>query len=299
MLPWLEEYQQQFLPLLAQRKLAHGLLLSGPVGVGKRTLANWLAASLLCTASDGHKPCQQCKSCLLRQAGNHSDLLIAQSSATSIGVDAVRQIGQFMYGRAQQQQNKVVLLAEAEKLTESAANALLKTLEEPPADSFIILQTIQPAVLTATLLSRCQHWSLAAQFGLSAQQWLTRHSNRPVPEFLLAYCGGGPVEALRLLENGDADKIQLALTHLQQFFRNEFALHDMVKLLDSSTQSRHILGWYLKMQLMPAASQVSFARQQQMYQSYSRWCRDEQQILGQNKPLALSALLTELKRLSR
>ena len=133
--------------MLQNNRLAHGLLFSGPSGVGKTDLANWLVAALLCTETK--KPCGQCKSCLLRAAGSHSDLLITDNSGSSIGVDAVRQLSHFLHGSAQQQSNKVVLLTQAEKLTESAANALLKTLEEPPKHSFIVLTSAAAAIARA------------------------------------------------------------------------------------------------------------------------------------------------------
>mgnify|MGYP006197657489 CR=1 FL=1 len=101
MLPWLVHYQQQLEQLLHNARLAHGLLFIGPAGIGKTALANWLSAALLCT--DAQKPCKACKSCLLRIAGSHSDLLVVDSSGSSIGVDAVRQLSVFMQGRAQQQ----------------------------------------------------------------------------------------------------------------------------------------------------------------------------------------------------
>lgn len=303
MLPWLVRYQQQFIPLLANNRLAHGLLLSGVEGIGKSALANWLAAALLCTelatelGTGQVEACGKCKSCLLRLAGNHSDLLIVDNSAGSIGVDAVRKLSQFMHGRAQQQLNKVVLLAQAEKLTEAAANALLKTLEEPPQNSFLILQTSAAATLPATLLSRCQQWPLAAESGNDTQHWLAQQSNRAVPDFLLAYCAGGPVKALKLLESGEADKVQTQIQTLQQFFAGQLALTDCIKQLDSSSELRQLLGWFLRRHLLPGLTTQEPQRLLAIHQLYNRWCRDETQILGQNRPLALSALLTELTRL--
>ncbi|HEY0923461.1 DNA polymerase III subunit delta' [Rheinheimera pacifica] len=293
--PWLIPYQQQLTTLLQNNQLAHGLLISGPTGIGKSVLANWLAASLLCT--EQLKPCGKCKSCLLRLAGSHSDLLIIDSSGSSIGVDSVRQLSQFMYGRAQQQLNKVVLLADAEKLTEAAANALLKTLEEPPQNSFLLLQTRASNTLAATLLSRCQHWALAAEFGAATLHWLTQHSNRAVPEFLLTYCAGGPLKALSMLESGEADQLQLTLHNLNQFLADKLTLQDIVKQLDGVSELRQLLGWFLTQQLLPAMTGQDPQRILAIHQLYSRWCRDEMQILGQNKVLALSAFLTELKRL--
>ena len=103
MLPaWLMPHQQKLQLLIAKQLLAHGIMFTGVEGVGKGLLADWLAASLLCTSTQ-LRPCNGCKSCLLRIAGNHSDFLIIDASGSSIGVDAVRQLSLFMQGRAQQQ----------------------------------------------------------------------------------------------------------------------------------------------------------------------------------------------------
>ena len=299
MLPgWLTPYQQQFHHLLATQQLAHGILISGPEGTGKHLLANWLAASLLCTAT-ADKPCAQCKSCLLRQAGNHADLLLLDSSANTIGVDAVRQLSQFMHGRAQQQPHKVAVIPSADKLTEAAANALLKTLEEPPANSYLILYSSAASTLAATLLSRCQQWPLAAQLSEQAQQWLAQHSNRPVADFLLHYCGGGPLKALALLESGEADAIVVALQALSAFFSDQLLLADCIKKLEPVNDLTALFGWYIRQQVLPVVAGRDGQRVLAIHKLYSRWCRDARQILGQNKQLALTALLTELKRLQR
>lgn len=298
MLPWLISYQHQLSSLLAAQKLAHGILLSGPQGVGKATLANWLSAWLLCTAEPvKQRPCQQCKSCLLRLAGSHSDYFIVEASGSSIGVDVVRQITVFMQGRAQQQRNKVVVLPKAETLTEAASNALLKTLEEPPQNSYLILQSTGVTQLSATLNSRLQHWPIAAQLDQHSQHWLEQHSNRPVPDFLLAFCGGGPLKALQLLESGGADTIQLQLNLLQQFFAGTASLQQLLKQLEASDHSAAVIGWYLRSQLLVQLLQTHPERVHTVQQQFARWCRDEQTILGQNKQLALSALLTGIFRL--
>lgn len=295
MQPWLLAYQQQLSPLLQNQQLAHGMLISGPAGIGKQTLAQWLAASLLCSADN--KPCGQCKSCLLRAAGSHSDILAVDSSGSSIGVDAVRQLSQFMYGRAQQQLNKVVLLPEAEKLTEAAANALLKTLEEPPQNSYLILYSSVPSTLPATLISRCQQWILAPEFGDETRRWIAQHSDRPLPDFLLEYCGGGPLKALALLNSGEAEQISTALQTLAHFTTGQITLPVCIKQLGNVNELNQLFGWYIRQQLRQQKNRLSADKQLAIHQLYSRWCRDAMQILGQNKQLALSAWLTELKRL--
>ncbi len=297
MLPWLHGTAQQLLALLNNEQLAHALLITGPSGIGKSKLAHYLLNALLCTSVQ--RPCGHCKSCLLRQAGNHPDVLLLDSSGNSIGVDAVRQLSLFLQGRAQQQANKVVLITEADKLTESAANALLKTLEEPPQYSFIVLTSASAETLSATILSRCQQWPLAAQFSDTAQQWLVQQTNRAVPDFLLAYSAGAPLKALQLVESGAADNLVRGLNSLQQYLDETLPLTGCVKQLETIEELTPLLGWFLRQQLLPALAGKEPARLLALHQLFSRWCRDEKQILGQNKQLALTAMLSSLKRLSR
>ena len=126
--PWLTDSLQQLSQLYRQQRLAHALLFNGPEGIGKLELGQMLAALLLCKTPAVAAACGQCKSCLLLAAGNHADLLLLQPENASLGVDEIRRLTDFTQGKAQQSGNKVVLLRHAERLTEAAANALLKTL---------------------------------------------------------------------------------------------------------------------------------------------------------------------------
>ncbi|MDX3774027.1 DNA polymerase III subunit delta' [Chromatiaceae bacterium AAb-1] len=297
MLPWLQPYQQQLQQQLVTNNLAHAILLSGPDGIGKITLAHWLAATLLCKAGIAERPCGQCKSCLLRQAGNHPDLFEPDISGQSIGVEVVRQITHFLQGTAQQHGARVVLIRYADLMTEAAANALLKTLEEPPQNSYIVLQSARPMLLPATILSRCQHWKLAAVFDQQAKHWLEQHTNRPLPDFLLDYTAGGPLNALQLLESGQADRIQLLQQQLQQFFYGSQPLAELVKQLESFDDASRLLGWFIRYHLQPQLIMQQATQAYQLSECYARWCRNEQQIAGQNKTLALHALLLEIKRM--
>ena len=297
MLPaWLMPHQQKLQLLIAKQLLAHGIMFTGVEGVGKGLLADWLAASLLCTSTQ-LRPCNGCKSCLLRIAGNHSDFLIIDASGSSIGVDAVRQLSLFMQGRAQQQAHKVVILPSAHKLTEAAANALLKTLEEPPQNSYLILHTNAEATLPSTVLSRCQRWPIAAQFGPDAEQWLSMQSGVAVPDYLLTYCAGGPLKALSMIESGEISHINTALNALQAYLQKKLSLQECIKVVESTADLNRLIGWFIRYDVLTNGKMTDGKKILAVHQLYNRWCRDAALILGQNKQLALSALLTELDKL--
>ncbi len=106
----------------------HALLLTGPVGIGKLALSKRLAAYLLCKNPLQHQPCGLCKSCQLMASGHHPDLWqLPTEGSSSIGVDPIRALGQFMQGASQQGGVKLAIIPQAELMTEAAANALLKT----------------------------------------------------------------------------------------------------------------------------------------------------------------------------
>ena len=295
-LPWLMPLQAKLTALAEQQQLAHALLLTGMPGVGKSQLASALTAFLLCKMPAHGRACGQCKSCLLLAANNHPDWLVLAVDNSSIGVDEIRRIIEFTQGTAQQQGNRVISLPRAERMTESAANALLKTLEEPPQGCYLVLQSSQPQRLKATLLSRCQRWDIAPLTKSDLQQWLATQVSEPIPEFIYRYSGGAPLAALNLLTSAESSQIEQVLRQLTEVLQTAADLTTVVKVLESRTDSSHILGYFI-CELLLSRHNLTAEKQQRVQQRYYRWCRDEQQILGQNKTLALTALLQEIKTL--
>ncbi|MDX1536088.1 DNA polymerase III subunit delta' [Arsukibacterium sp.] len=292
--PWLQPPFNQLLALTNSGQLAHALVLCGPAGIGKATMADALAAVLLCKNRQPAGACGQCKSCMLRQAGNHADLLKLHSDTQHIGVDAIRQLNNFSHGAAQQHGNRVVVIPAADTMTEAAANALLKTLEEPPAGCFIILVSSNYPQLSATIRSRCQQWQLHAGNAADIAQWLSQQTNKSPPAFLVEYCQGAPLKALSLLADDTATSLSDTLTLLDEYFSGKLQLTNVVKQLDGKAELSGMLGFYIRQRL---AQPLEFLRQQAVLTAYQRWCRDATRIIGQNSALALTGLLTELKSL--
>jgi DNA polymerase-3 subunit delta' len=142
---------------VAQRRLPPALLFSGPSGVGKRVLALAVGRALLCERGDGD-PCDRCATCSRAARGLHPDAVLVEPSGSPLSIkieqvrDAVREIaGKPFEGRA-----RTFVVDEAHLLTEQAQNALLKSLEEPPATSHVVLVTPSPQALLPTIRSRCQ-----------------------------------------------------------------------------------------------------------------------------------------------
>jgi len=156
---WLEQQQLLLSKQITQVKLPHAILINGVQGAGKNELAQWLIQTLSCTKPESVQqillPCKKCKSCLLQMSKTYPDHLLIETNGKSIGVDQVRQASRFSEKTAQIGYCKTTLITAAHDMTVSAANALLKTLEEPNANNYIVLLTSELETLLPTIISRC------------------------------------------------------------------------------------------------------------------------------------------------
>ncbi len=136
--------------------VSHAYIISGEKGAGKKMLADLFARKLLCD-SEGSDPCNQCKSCIQAEGHNNPDIIhVIHEKPSSIGVEDVRsQVNKDVYIKPYAGKYKVYIIPEAEKLTEQAQNAILKTIEEPPEYVIILLLTENVGALLPTIQSRC------------------------------------------------------------------------------------------------------------------------------------------------
>ncbi|WP_448564283.1 hypothetical protein [Thalassotalea ganghwensis] len=155
-----KQHQQTLSRLLKEQHLPHALVISSANHDEKQSFANWLSTLLICSEpileNDTLSACQQCKSCYLLASSGHPDHLLINEEERFISVDLIRRLTTFFEKTALIGERQVALVLNAEKMTESAANALLKTLEEPTNNSFIILTTSDVERLLPTIRSRCR-----------------------------------------------------------------------------------------------------------------------------------------------
>ena len=214
--------------------LPQALLLYGPQGLGKTEFACHLAQALLCESPlpDG-APCDACPACNWFAAGNHPDFRhlrpepdaaeaeggesSPRKGSAQIGVDAVRDLAGFATTSTHRDGLRVVLVEPAEALNVHAANALLKTLEEPRPGSLFLLVSHAPARLPATIRSRCRSVPFHPPQASEARNWLAQAGVQH-PELFLALAGGAPLEALRLArqDNGPRSEFLRRLTDPSQ-----------------------------------------------------------------------------------
>lgn len=142
---------------LAQGRVAHAFLFSGPRGVGKTSVARILAKALDCTKGPTPQPCNSCQVCREIISGSFLDVLEIDG-ASNTGIDEVRDLREKIKYFPAQGQYKIYIIDEVHMLSNPAFNALLKTLEEPPAHAVFILATTEPHKVPVTILSRCQRY---------------------------------------------------------------------------------------------------------------------------------------------
>jgi DNA polymerase-3 subunit gamma/tau len=152
---------------LEQNRIAHGYIFSGHRGIGKTTIARILAMALNCRTQVGSperptpEPCGTCDACTEIRQGNAVDV-IEIDAATNRGIDEIRELRDAARYAPSRDRYKVYILDEAHQITEAAFNALLKTLEEPPAHVIFMMATTEPENIPQTIRSRCQHFSFHA-----------------------------------------------------------------------------------------------------------------------------------------
>lgn len=205
-MPW---HASQWLRLLAmerQGRLPHALLLVGLEGVGVREFARAFIEYRLCEdRQDTDAACGRCRACRLLDAGNHPDFCTLEPEQEKgkavLAVEQVRALLARVQLTAHYRRGRVALIQPADRMNASAANALLKTLEEPGEGMLFVLLSAHPDILPATIRSRCQILGLPAPAPAQALEWLTaRGIERSRALALLQVSAGAPLGALERAE---------------------------------------------------------------------------------------------------
>jgi DNA polymerase-3 subunit delta' len=213
--PWQQSQWQHVSKLLSTQRLPHAMLLLGSNGLGKTGFAYSLANAVLCQQPTENKmACGSCKSCLLLAAGTHPDLHTlkptpppnskSSNPVLSIKIDVVRTLCDQLNQTSQYGQYRVAILEQADLLNLSAANSLLKTLEEPGQNVLILMVTSRPHRLPVTIRSRCQTLRFSTPGEELSLDWLQKnndlkYTNEQLQQ-VLKQTFGSPLAALQQLE---------------------------------------------------------------------------------------------------
>lgn len=208
--PWIQSHCRGLSALMERDQGPQALLIHGPAGSGRRFLGFWYAAALL--GVPGGRFARLAEDALDADEAEpelaHPDLLLVTPppEKKAIGVDSVRRLIDFLHLKSHQGGARVALIFPADAMTPSAANSLLKTLEEPPAASAIILVATAAASLPATVLSRCHRVRVSVPSREVARPWLEQEAGPENWDLLLDFAGGAPLRAKALHKAGFAAK---------------------------------------------------------------------------------------------
>ncbi len=179
---------------VAENRIGQGLIFAGPEGIGKRQFALALAAAVNCLAPVPGDACGVCLSCRKVTAREHPDIETISPDGQFIKIDSMRRLSREAQYRPFEGKCRVFLIDEADRLREQAANSILKTLEEPPPSTLLILITAKPYALLDTIRSRCQLLSFAPLTAAELEAYLKANFRRPVTEtHLLARLARGSI----------------------------------------------------------------------------------------------------------
>ena len=300
--PWQLNQWQRLLTQLQDNRLAHAYVLTGDKGLGKHAFANAASQLLLCEQPEGLNACGNCRSCELFVAGSNPDLMIVgPESSQIIKVDQIRELSDFANKTSHGNRRKVIIVDRADALNINAANALLKTLEEPPETTVLLLITAMPGRLLATIRSRCQRILFGTPDAQTALHWLTEQAgNQAALPSLLEYANNRPLLALQMFESEEGeqrDRLAQALTAIVagKLDPVEFAAHGKNigadKILE---QLWHLTATTIKQFL--AANEEDSADQQLalILQELSNSSRSENDLLG--RMLAVNHSVDEARK---
>ena len=213
--------------------LRHAYLITGSSGIGKRTLAMAFVQAVLC--SETNVPCGKCRTCRLVGDGRHPDVIVLNPlvkgkviKTGKITIDPIRELIRRFSLSPLEAARRIAVISGFEAATEAAANALLKTLEEPPGDSILVLTATRSEQLLPTIVSRCEELGLRPLSRLAIQRALTDRWDVPV-------------EKARLFARLSAGRLGWAvnmLTDVEALDRRVKFMQDMITLLKSSRVER-------------------------------------------------------------
>lgn len=223
-----EQIKEHMQAAIRDKKPFHAYLFQGEEGVGKEALARTFVAGLQCQSESADKPCKECVSCRQMESGNQPDVIWVTREKASLGVDEIReQLCNTMDIKPFSSPYKIYLVPEAEKMTEAAQNALLKTIEEPPEYGIVILMTSNISALLPTIQSRCLTMEFRPLSTVVVESYVKEHCQ--VPDYQArasaAFAQGNLGKAMRYAKSEDfierKDHIISLLRHVEQMDLSE------------------------------------------------------------------------------
>ncbi|WP_066713657.1 DNA polymerase III subunit delta' [Clostridium sp. Marseille-P299] len=233
------------------QKFSHAYILNGEDGTGKNLLASIFATTLQCEAHDVN-PCGVCKSCLQAMSDNHPDIKYITHEKASISVDDIRsQLNNDVQIKPYSSKYKVYIIDEAEKLTEQAQNALLKTIEEPPEYAVILLLTNNSNLFLETILSRCVVLNLKVIPKESIKKYLMEEVKVPdyQAELSATFANGNLGKAIKLSSSEEFSQMKADVVRLMKYI-DEYELSEIMGAIKKIAENKSVINDYLDLILL-------------------------------------------------
>jgi DNA polymerase-3 subunit delta' len=248
-----EQIIQHLREAIRSGKVSHAYIFSGEDGAGKNLLSNAFAMSLQCEdREETLDACGKCRSCIQAASNNHPDIIRVTHEKASIGIDDVRiQINNDIQVKPYSSTYKIYIIDEAEKLTEAAQNALLKTIEEPPAYAVIMLLTSNLNALLPTILSRCITLKLKAADKELIKQYLMTEYKVPdyQAELSAVFAQGNVGKAVKYASSEEFNERKNDVLHLLKYI-DEMELYEVIDGLKRLSEKKDGINDYLDLMII-------------------------------------------------
>lgn len=279
---------QQF----ANGQLAHGYIFNTRDAHLTKKTVEQLVQSFLCNAehsSNRTAGCGQCKSCQLFWAGNHPDFKTLGDEGASLGVDEVRALGDWLSSKSQLQHGQFAIINNAHSMTENAANALLKTLEEPSQHSYLMLINGSNIQLLPTITSRCQVFNIEPK---SKQELKALYPQ--LPDYMIGFANGDETQLQAWSGDDQLQGFEAIYEEFIGWLKSRATKSGLLQAIKKDPEYMRFLTYLLERRVRQMLSKGLFQQGSEALKIITNFNFAQNQIKGQNKELATTALLEKL-----
>lgn len=247
-----KQVKKHFQTAIETGQVSHAYIINGETGSGRHMLADAFAKALECESRQQTDSCDICKSCLQAESGNHPDIRYITHEKTSISVDDIReQLNNDIQIKPYSGPYKIYIISDANKMTEQAQNALLKTIEEPPAYAVILLLTDNMEALLPTIQSRCVTMNTKPINKEDIAAYLVKHLSMEPEQANIAagFCQGNMGKAIRFANSQDFQEMKDDTLRLLKKI-DSLELAEIVEIIRGFSQKKGMINDYLDLMLL-------------------------------------------------